>query len=469
METLRSSPLYKRKRISLAMPDPNSSSPFSFIPPPPNLDSNLSFPSLPSSSNSYFQASSSVSWSRFLVLKSTSDSSAPNSISPFLLNKSISGLAGSPVQIKKLRSGDYLIECTNPKQSSSLLSLTSLGNSGISVSVSPHPSLNSSKGIIRCSDLDQTSIEEIISELSPQGVTQVSRHKIKRNDSIINTHTYFLTFNSPSPPSFLSIGYLKVSVSPYFPNPLRCFSCQSFGHGSKFCRSRPRCGNCGSSDHISTNCSSSSSCFNCQGDHPASSRDCPRWKQEKDIIKLKVTKSLSFPEARKLYLSLNPQSSKSYASSVQSPPPTTTSSSSQTTLSFPPSVEVTFSVSSNHPSTNSKASSTSPPPCGILPAPSMGSPPPPDCFPITNVSKLPVREPKTQNPNKIKSSSSSSASKIPSLIPSKSDSPSKLKNVQKSPHISNSLARNPSSSRLAGPDFSHSNSPSNLPPHPNVR
>ena len=465
METLRSSPLYKRKRFEAAMPTPNSSVPFSFNPPPPNLDSNLSFPSLPSSSSSVFRNSSPVSWSRFLVLKSTSDSSSPNSISPFLLNKSISGLAGSPVQIKKLRSGDYLIECANHKQSSSLLSLNSLGNTGISVSVSPHPSLNSSKGIIRCPDLDQTSTEEILSELSTQGVSQVSRHKIKRDDHIINTHTYFLTFNSPSPPSYLSIGYLKVSVSPYFPNPLRCFSCQSFGHGSKFCRSRPRCGNCGSSDHISTNCSSSSSCFNCHGDHPASSRDCPRWKQEKEIIKLKVTKSLSFPEARKLYLSLHPQSSKSYASSVQTPTPasTCTSSSSQTIISFPPSFEVTFSISDNH-STNSKSSSTSPPPFVVLPTPFVDS--------ISNVSKLPLREPKTQNPNKIKSSSSSSSSnsKIPTLVPSKSDSPSKV-NVSKPPHtgISNPLARNSSSSRLASPDFSHSNSPCNLPPHPNVR
>ena len=39
--------------------------------------------------------------------------------------------------------------------------------------------------------------------------------------------------------------------------------------------------------------------MNCQGDHVAISRDCPKWKIEKDIVTLKYTEKISFADARK--------------------------------------------------------------------------------------------------------------------------------------------------------------------------
>ena len=47
-------------------------------------------------------------------------------------------------------------------------------------------------------------------------------------------------------------------------------------------------------------CNLKSSCTNCGQEHPAFSKRCPRWLQEKEIITLKTTKDISFPQARRL-------------------------------------------------------------------------------------------------------------------------------------------------------------------------
>ena len=61
-------------------------------------------------------------------------------------------------------------------------------------------------------------------------------------------------------------------------------------------------------------------CVNCQGDHVAISRDCPKWKIEKDIVTLKYTEKISFADARKrLQPSFDP-SKDSYATVTQTPP-----------------------------------------------------------------------------------------------------------------------------------------------------
>ena len=60
--------------------------------------------------------------------------------------------------------------------------------------------------------------------------------------------------------------------------------------------------------------------MNCQGDHVAISRDCPKWKIEKDIVTLKYTEKISFTDARKrLQPSFDP-SKDSYATVTQTPP-----------------------------------------------------------------------------------------------------------------------------------------------------
>ena len=59
----------------------------------------------------------------------------------------------------------------------------------------------------------------------------------------------------------------------------QCFRCQEFGHTAGFCKFSARCNLC-AGDHESRHCPTSSAhlrkCSNCNGDHPASSKDCPK-------------------------------------------------------------------------------------------------------------------------------------------------------------------------------------------------
>jgi len=97
---------------------------------------------------------------------------------------------------------------------------------GVPVKVSPHRSLNISRGVIRSRDIAGCSVEEIVEELQPQGVTAAVIIHVRDGDSRRRTNTVVLTFASPHPPKHITDGYLRVPVEPYIPNPLRCFKCQ---------------------------------------------------------------------------------------------------------------------------------------------------------------------------------------------------------------------------------------------------
>ncbi|KAM7311209.1 histone H3-like [Ixodes scapularis] len=56
---------------------------------------------------------------------------------------------------------------------------------------------------------------------------------------------------------------------------------------------------CGGQDHVADICDAVARCSNCSGPHPAYSRTCPLWKQEKEILSLKAKENITYPEAKK--------------------------------------------------------------------------------------------------------------------------------------------------------------------------
>ncbi|XP_041369839.1 uncharacterized protein LOC121383807 [Gigantopelta aegis] len=256
---------------------------------------------------------SSQNWPRFLVISSTDDG-ALNKLSPFAIQKAIVGLAGEPKSVKKIKNG-LLVECSTDKHSTCLLKSTVFCN--VPIKVTPHTSLNSSKGVIRCRDLEGVTEEEICENLSSQGVTAVRRIKVRRNNDLLPTNTCILTFNVPTLPQSVKAGYLNIPVEPFIPNPLRCFKCQRFGHGQNTCRGKLTCARCGLFDHDSKTCKNDTLCLNCKGNHCAYSRECPRWKLEKRVQQVKVQNKLSFTDARRLVETATPTvGDKSYAAAA---------------------------------------------------------------------------------------------------------------------------------------------------------
>ena len=235
-------------------------------------------------------------------------------LSPFVIEKCIQSIVGHPKTIKKLKSGDLLLEVDRKQQVENLLKTTKIFD--LKVKISLHNSLNSSKGVIRCSELRPCSDKEIIENLKEQGVTGVRNVSVRRNGVIKPTNTYVLTFNTPILAKKTKVAFLSVNVEVYIPNPLRCYQCQVFGHHEDYCMKKPTCGNCGFERHCNDdrNCKNTSKCVNCNGNHPVFSRDCPTWKKEKAILKGKYEKSITVPEARKLVEEQFAAPGKSYAS-----------------------------------------------------------------------------------------------------------------------------------------------------------
>ncbi|XP_033758339.1 uncharacterized protein LOC117340685 [Pecten maximus] len=104
------------------------------------------------------------------------------------------------------------------------------------------------------------------------------------------------------------VGYMRCNVSPYIPNPLRCRNCQRYGHHEDRCRRREVCEHCGREGHNDTDsCDiTGKRCPNCKGNHAASSRDCLSWKKEREVLRVKYTRNISFPDARRVVESNDP-------------------------------------------------------------------------------------------------------------------------------------------------------------------
>ena len=93
-----------------------------------------------------------------------------------------------------------------------------------------------------------------------------------------------------------------MAVDIYVPNLLRCFNCQRFGHHENNCPVDlgSVCVNCGEGgyDHHTSACKNKPKCVNCDKDNVSQSSDCEIWKKEKEICKIKVTKNITYLEAK---------------------------------------------------------------------------------------------------------------------------------------------------------------------------
>ena len=203
-------------------------------------------------------------------------------------------VAGSPKSVKKLNSGSLLVEVEKPKHVENLLKLSCFFE--IPAKCYPHTSLNTSRGIIRCPDLAGVTEEDIVSNLATQNVTAARRIIIFRDNVKRSTNTIVLTIRTSILPKILKVGYLKVPVDIYIPNPLQCYACFKYGHheikcrlygGDELCR---RCGVTGVT-HDESRCTNDVKCVNCGDDHPSN----------QGYVKFgNGSKKNCFPEARKI-------------------------------------------------------------------------------------------------------------------------------------------------------------------------
>ena len=251
------------------------------------------------------------SYAKYLMATSNDSSQSLTRTNPFKLAKAINEkILGKLNNVTTLSNGFLLLEC-NSSQQSKILQETKLLND-IPVSITPHKTMNFNKGVIRCSSISRMTNETIIAEVHDQGVIDSRRISIKRDGQTIETNTYVLTFNRLQLPKIINVGYQIVRVEKYVPLPLQCSHCLLYGHAATKCRHQaPRCARCGENHKLNECQQESMKCFHCSGNHLSFSKSCPRWKTEQEIVTLKHTLNLSFPEARKR---IQQKTSISYAS-----------------------------------------------------------------------------------------------------------------------------------------------------------
>ena len=79
-----------------------------------------------------------TNWPRFLVVSSSGDDKTLKNISPFAVNKGIEGVVGTPKGIKRLRSGDLLVEVSRSTQADNLLKTKTLADIPVKVTPTGH-------------------------------------------------------------------------------------------------------------------------------------------------------------------------------------------------------------------------------------------------------------------------------------------------------------------------------------------
>ena len=123
-------------------------------------------------------------WPRFLIMEAA-DQSVPLDLNAFVLKKAIDGMSYAELDhVKPMKSGRVFIEVETKQQYKNRLKTTKL-QGYLPAKVSPHRTLNSSKFVIKCEELDKMDEEEIKKELQPQGIIAVKR--IFRKKSILDT------------------------------------------------------------------------------------------------------------------------------------------------------------------------------------------------------------------------------------------------------------------------------------------
>ncbi|GBN56575.1 hypothetical protein AVEN_93060-1 [Araneus ventricosus] len=143
---------------------------------------------------------------RFLII-SACDKEKGLCLSPFAVQKELKSIGDDPKTVKKLKSGDLLIETFSAIQTKSFLLAKTLANTPITVE--PHKSLNSCRGVISEIQLQNTPENEIFEGLSDQNVIHVRRIILEIMSELFLTKHLILTFSGTNLPDSIKAGYLR--------------------------------------------------------------------------------------------------------------------------------------------------------------------------------------------------------------------------------------------------------------------
>ena len=135
-----------------------------------------------------------------------------------------------------------------------------------------------------------------------EGVCEARRMmKRSRDGEWQESMSICLTFEGELPARVYQ-DYVCYRVRPFEAAPLRCFSCQEYGHVAVVCRAQRRCGNCGKAECVKRRCEkelTTPKCIHCEGEHHAGSLKCPRRIKEGKVDQIRRQGRMSYADAVK--------------------------------------------------------------------------------------------------------------------------------------------------------------------------
>lgn len=226
----------------------------------------------------------------------------------FILYKTITNVCDNIISANYISGNRLLVELPNKNEVKKVMKIKNLVGYSTTIKVEPALKLGTSIGIIYAPDLlheDEKEIGEWFKNIN-NNVLEVKR--LNKGPEKIKTPLLKLTFGAAQLPNNIKLGFMSYNIEPYYPPPLRCFNCKKYGHSTITCRNSTVCGRCGG-DHNDSECANTNyRCTNCGQNHTTYDKTCESYLNQKNIVKIKVDRNISFKEAKTIYYN-----SKSYS------------------------------------------------------------------------------------------------------------------------------------------------------------
>ena len=220
---------------------------------------------------------------------------------------------GKPKRMIRSGKSALLIETFDGRQSDKLTKMSQIA--GHIVKIEKHKHYNTVKGVVRSKAFGHNTIEQIAEDLKNQGVTDVRRVSLHRNEETIKTDTYILSFNLTKLPPIIIFGeFHRELVEEYKYKPQQCFKCQRYGHVAKYCRSEVDiCSRCGQQGHVTADCNNSIKCCHCAGSHNSNSKECQKYTFEMNVLETQMRERIPRGDAVEIVLSQHPEYERFYS------------------------------------------------------------------------------------------------------------------------------------------------------------
>ncbi|GBM58402.1 hypothetical protein AVEN_63766-1 [Araneus ventricosus] len=212
--------------------------------------------------------------------------------------------------MKFTRQGKIILTTQDPVCAAQLLNLEKVVNIPVSTNVIWE---NITSRFLLYDIPTTVSLPEVGAELTKNNEIEIVeiRRFVKQNNTR-ETSPVLVTMLGTRLPGYMKIWFTNQRIQSFIDRPRQCTKCYSFMHPSRVCEKTPVCHSCGAIH--SGICQVPQKCINCQGDHSATSKGCPLYIKEQNIMELKCRNHLTTAEARRIY---NQSAKVNYASALK--------------------------------------------------------------------------------------------------------------------------------------------------------